>query len=193
MIATKPPRIFLANGGIQTPDVTTQAIGSVRNILCPVDFSPGSVAAWGHALAFAQASQGLVTLLHVIDEHDAVNEPAIRGGRPRFLQVAEARARLGMAVTSELLRSCLVRLAVESGPIAPVTLDVAERHAIDLIVLGVDAAAPVNLLREAVIAQAPCPVLVVLAPTGYPDWDAEFDVPGGRHQGAPPYSLAASL
>jgi nucleotide-binding universal stress UspA family protein len=191
MIATKPPRLFLATG-METPDAITTALGAARNILCPVDFSAGSVAAWGHALRFAQASQGLVTLLHVLDEYDAVDVPAVRGGRPRFLQVAEARARLGMAVTSDLLRSCLVRLTVESGPVGPRTLDVATRHAIDLIVIGLDTSKPKSLLLQALIAEAPCPVLVVLAPEGYPDWDAEFDVPGGRHQGARPYSLATS-
>jgi nucleotide-binding universal stress UspA family protein len=113
----------------------------------------------------------------------------VRGGRPRFLQVAEARARLGMAVTSDLLRSCLVRLTVESGPVVARTIDVAVRHAIDLIVIGSNT----NTSTETLIAQAPCPVLIVDAPVGYPDWDAEFDVPGGRHQGALPYSLAASL
>lgn len=189
MIATKQPRIVPATGATETPDAIHLALGPARNILCPVDFSPGSVAAWGHALRFAQASQGLVTLLHVLGEHDAVNEPAVRGGRPRFLQVAEARARLGMAVTSDLLRSCLVRLTVESGPVVARTIDVAVRHAIDLIVIGSNT----NTSTETLIAQAPCPVLIVDAPVGYPDWDAEFDVPGGRHQGALPYSLAASL
>jgi nucleotide-binding universal stress UspA family protein len=167
-----------------------------RNILCPIDFTAGSVAAWWRALSHAQASQGLVTLLHVLgqDDANAISERGVRGGRPQFLQVAEARARLGMAVSGELLRSCLVRLSVESGPVVPRIIDVAARHDIDLIVLGVsslNADPAASKLLDAVIAQAPCPVVVVRAPQGCPDWDAEFDVPGGRHQGALPYAPAA--
>jgi nucleotide-binding universal stress UspA family protein len=177
----------------------------VRNILCPVDFTAGSVVAWCHALPLVQASQGLITLMHVLGEDDEQAVQPVRGARPRFLRAAEARARLGMAVSDQLLRSCLVRLSVESGAIAPQILEAASRHGIDLIVLGVPRNArldgarldddnPAEVLRETLIAQAPCPVLLIPTPAGTPDWDAEFDVPGGRHQGAlpRPYSLSAS-
>jgi nucleotide-binding universal stress UspA family protein len=52
---------------------------SYRNILCPVDFSPGSVRAYAHAFDLAQHAGGTVTLLHMLDE------------LPERLIVAEAR------------------------------------------------------------------------------------------------------
>jgi nucleotide-binding universal stress UspA family protein len=38
------------------------------NILCPVNFSPGSVRAYDHALPLTQQAGGTLTLLHVVDE-----------------------------------------------------------------------------------------------------------------------------
>lgn len=151
-----------------------------RNILCPVDFSPGSVRAHDHALRLTQEAGGTLTLFHVVDEfRDRQGRVRILQPLERQLRIAEARARLKLAISDESLNWCHVGVHVTAGA-ADVHI-VAEAHRLptDLIVMAMtpnDATStPVVSMVGRVARQVTCPVLVVPAMVGSPTWDDAYD------------------
>jgi nucleotide-binding universal stress UspA family protein len=151
-----------------------------RNILCPVDFSSGSVRAYDHALWLTQEAGGTLTLLHVVDEfRDRQGNVHILQPLERRLRIAEARARLKLAIPDESLNWCHVGVQVTAGA-ADVHI-VAEAHRLhtDLIVMAmtpnVANSTPVVSMVGRVARQVACPVLVVPAIDGSPTWDDPYN------------------
>jgi nucleotide-binding universal stress UspA family protein len=155
-----------------------------RNILCPVDFSAGSVRAYDHALRFTQQAGGTLTLLHVVDEfRDRRGNVRVLQPLERQLRIAEARARLKLAISDESLNWCHVGVHVTAGA-ADVHI-VAEAHRLytDLIVMAMtpNDANPTGVVSMVgrVSRQVACPVLVVPAIGASPTWD---DADDGRER-----------
>jgi nucleotide-binding universal stress UspA family protein len=151
-----------------------------RNILCPVDFSAGSVRAYDHALWLTQQAGGTLTLLHVVDEfRDRQGNVRVLQPLERQLRIAEARARLKLAIADESLNWCHVGVHVTAGA-ADVHI-VAEAHRLhtDLIVMAMtpdvaNSTRAVSMVGR-VARQVACPVLVVPATSGSPTWDDAHD------------------
>jgi nucleotide-binding universal stress UspA family protein len=167
-----------------------------RNILCPVDFSPGSVRAYDHALSLTQQAGGTLTLLHVVDEfRDRQGNVRILQPLERQVRIAEARARLKLAIPDESLNWCHVGVHVTAGA-ADVHI-VAEAHRLhpDLIVMAMtpDVANSIGVVSMVgrVAPQVACPVLVVPAITGSPSWDDAYD--GRERAGASSREPLASV
>jgi nucleotide-binding universal stress UspA family protein len=157
-----------------------------RNILCPIDFSPGSVVAYERALTLTQEAGGTLTLLHVVDDfRDRQGNIRFLSADERLLRMAEARARLQMGISDASLNWCHVGVHVTAGAADVHIVAEARRLGADLIVMGLTprvGAVPTRLgsMVGRVAAQAACPVLALRAAAGSPGWDDAYDAPERR-------------
>jgi nucleotide-binding universal stress UspA family protein len=157
-----------------------------RNILCPVDFSPGSVLAYERALKLTQEAGGTLTLLHVVDEfRNPRGGVRILRSDERQLRMAEARARLRLGIAEESLNWCHVGVHVSAGASDVHIVAEARRLGADLIAMGHTSragalSAPIGSIVGRVAAQVACPVLVLRAMSGSPGWDEAYDA-SDRH------------
>ncbi len=140
-----------------------------RRIVCPLDFSAASLSAFRYALKLAEESEGVVTVLHVL-EFLVEDEPAARVAGfdvPEFRRYLEkdARQRLHGLVTEEA-RGRGVEEQVVRGSTWREILRVAEEKRADLVVMGVRGRNLVDLAlfgstTQHVVRGATVPVLVV--------------------------------
>lgn len=129
--------------------MTDEAAPSVRQILLATDFSESSDAAARVALDYARHFRARLHLVHVV-------WPGADKIMPQPLSALAGR--LGGSVS--------VLTAVEAGSPAVQIVRYAERHGIDLIVLGTHGRTGVTRallgsVAERVVRTAPCPVLTV--------------------------------
>jgi len=140
-----------------------------RSILCPIDFSPASLAALQYALNLAQESGGRLTVLHVPDWPAEVSGVEVLGPRAAEYQrrlVDASRLRLQSAVPDSARSWCEIEERVAFGRPWEAILDETTRCAADLIAIG--AHGREGLLRHVlgsttdhVVRAAACPVLTV--------------------------------
>ena len=127
-----------------------------KGFLIPTDLSPESMKALPYGISLARGASSQLTLLHVlksrVDDGDQ-NMETVRGIETRL------REFLRLHQNTETT----VRFMVEAGPPAQVILRVAERHHMDLIVMGLRAwsgdGQPMWRNAYTVVTRAPCPVL----------------------------------
>ena len=146
--------------------------GSVlfRRIVCPVDFSPASLAALAHALRLAEESCAELHVLHVV-EWLAEDDPTrhISGfDVPEFRRQLQrdAEARLSKLIPQEARDWCKPRELVTGGRPWREILRVAEEQDAEIVVMGVRGRNPIDLAlfgstTHHVVRGARCPVLVV--------------------------------
>ncbi|MBI3047774.1 MAG: universal stress protein [Acidobacteria bacterium] len=140
-----------------------------RRILCPMDFSPPALQAFGFAVDLARQANGTVTVLHVIEwlaeeeprEHAHFNVPEYR----QHL-VAHARERLRALVAEEPRTWCEIEEMVAVGRPYREVLKTAAATKTDLIVMGAQGRGGVGLVlfgstTQQVVRTATCPVLTV--------------------------------
>lgn len=155
-VLTVPPR---ADDGARTDAASPR-------ILCPIDFSKASARALDYAASLARESEGLLTLLHVIElPPDMSVHPELGAYRAaRFEQT-----RLCLAGTlAGLGEACRTRPLVLAGKPYREILRVAAEQQSDLIVMGVQGRGAVDLAlfgstTQHVVRQAGCPVLTLKA------------------------------
>jgi len=127
-----------------------------KGFLIPTDLSPESMKALPYGISLARGASSQLTLLHVlnssVDDGDQ-NMETVRGIETRV------REFLRLHQNTETT----VRFMVEAGSPAKVILRVAERHHMDLIVMGLrawsDDGQPMWRNAYTVVTRAPCPVL----------------------------------
>jgi nucleotide-binding universal stress UspA family protein len=141
---------------------------SVRNILCPTDFSTCSEHAMDFALSLADRANAAVTALHVVETIEA--RPELSGAMAelqkrrcdterRYLEEINAARAGGNRMTNVVT---LGRPYLE-------VLRIAEERAIDMIVMGVRGRGAVDMAlfgstTNHVVRRATCPVVTVCAP-----------------------------
>ncbi len=154
----------------RAPETDRSAPVHFRKILCPVDFSDGSLAALTYALSVAQESDATLTVLHAIEIPPELSEHM----PPTDFNIDEVRA-AATAASLERLRDlipdsartfCTVETLVEEGAAYRQVLKVAGERQCDLIVMGVQGRGALDLLlfgsnTARVTRAATCPVLVV--------------------------------
>lgn len=153
------------------PHVTAALPAEVRfkNILCPMDFSPSALQAFGFALDLARQADGSVTVLHVI-EWLAEEEPRENAhfNVPEYRQhlIADARDRM-QALTAEEARtwSAIQNVVLLGRPHREI-LRVAHESTADLIVMGAQGRGGLGLTlfgstTQQVVRAAQSPVLTV--------------------------------
>lgn len=135
----------------------------IRSVLVPIDFSACSLAAFEHAVAVASPRRGTVHLLHVVDPvSSGLGEvvPIASGVVARF------EDRLNRLADAVQARDAKTEVHVAIGSIEHEILDMVDRHAVDLIVMGTHGASGWGHLllggtTERVVRRASCPVLTV--------------------------------
>ena len=138
-----------------------------NQIVCPVDFSESSVRAFAYAAAFARTYDAQLTVLHVVPTFDPMQ---VRGDLAEPVRVVTPMRR--EEVLEEMSRSLnLAALSratplAESGDPQEAIIDQALSRKADLIVMGTHGRRGFKRLflgsvTEAVLREAPCPVLTV--------------------------------
>jgi nucleotide-binding universal stress UspA family protein len=133
------------------------SIADIHTILCPIDFTAESLAAFPYAVSLAQENQARLYLMIVVPT------PVLD------YEEVSLMARLKALVPPEAKLWCEPKAFVESGDAGDRILEQAEEHGIDLIVLGIR---PVSTLAGTrthlgtataykVMSRAICPVLSV--------------------------------
>ncbi len=156
----------------RAPDAAHSEAPRFHRILCPVDFSDGSLAAVTYALSLAEENDAKLTLLHVIEMPiKLAGEPAVQERDLTHLRLAAEAAslrRLRELIPASARTYCTIETAVEEGRPAREILSVAAARGNDLIVMGVEGRGAVDLLvfgsnTHHVVRSASCPVLTVPA------------------------------
>ena len=142
---------------------------NAKRIMCPVDFSEYSDAAVRYASTLAQESGAKLFLVHV-DESQVPYDAGYAGFIPQMdpealkEKLAEVHPSIATVETEHFMLS---------GRAADALVDFANKHDIDLIVMGTHGRTGVARLlmgsiAEAVVRGAACPVLTVKLPTQVP-------------------------
>ena len=150
-------------------DVAPTADRLFRHVLCPIDFSPSSMA----ALTFAEWLTGhgaKLQVLHVVEQLPAwqiVPLPATGADDDPFVLIHGAHERLHRALPAALRRTRKVEELVTEGDAGDEILKAAAANGVDVIVMGAHAGRAGLLgfgsTTHDVLRGATCPVLSVKA------------------------------
>lgn len=137
-------------------------------ILCAIDFSPCSEAAFEAAIELASASGAAVTAVHVFRELPAAEAPeTVHFNVPEYRRLLEKEARERLkGVVARKGREKPVEIRLLAGKPWRGILQLAHEIEADLVVLGVQGRSATDLLlfgstAHHVVREAPCPVLTV--------------------------------
>jgi CPA2 family monovalent cation:H+ antiporter-2 len=137
-------------------------------ILCPVDFSPSSLAALRFAISIAEEADAHLTLLHVVDWSSEESLAVEQLDRATFGAGFEAQAhrQLDALIADDVRVWCKPATRVEFGKPYRQILKVVEAEGADLIVMGVRGRNAVDLTlfgstTNHVVRAAACPVLTL--------------------------------
>jgi len=157
----------------RAPDAERGGPVHFSRILCPVDFSEGSLTALTYALSIAQEADARLTVMHAVEVPPELAEDPLS---PTFdvdaIHAATRAARLRRLrglVPASARTYCAVETIVCDGAAYDYILKVAAEQHSDLIVIGVQGRGAINLLvfgsnTVRVTRAATCPVLVVPRP-----------------------------
>lgn len=127
-----------------------------KGFLIPTDLSPESMKALPYGISLARGASSQLTLLHVLNSR-------VDDGDQNMETVRAIETRLREFLRLHQNTETTVRFMMEAGPPAQVILRVAERHHMDLIVMGLRAwsgdGQPMWRNAYTVVTRAPCPVL----------------------------------
>lgn len=144
---------------------------SMKNILCPVDYSVYSEMALKYAIEFAEKYQAKLYLMHVLDirvyditdpdlyDVNIVDEETLVKLRERLLRCVKEDTRGKIAVEA---------LIIQGVPFAEI-IKTSKEYKIDLIVIGTHGRTGIShaimgSVAEKVVRKAPCPVLTIRHP-----------------------------
>jgi nucleotide-binding universal stress UspA family protein len=154
----------------RAPETSPSEPVRFRKILCPVDFSEGSLDALSYATGLAEEADAELTALHVIETPpEIVARPAaepVDVDRIRAEAEAERLRELRELIPADARTFCTVHTAVREGAAYREILRVAGEINADLIVMGVQGRGAVDLMvfgsnTARVTRSATSPVLIV--------------------------------
>lgn len=159
-VLTVPPQ---GEPGAATDGVT------FKRIVCPMDFSPSAMQAFGFALNLARQADGRVTLLHVIEwvaEEEPRTSAHFNVPEYRRYMVADAEDRLRQLVADESRTWVDIDNIIVLGRAHREILRAAAAKPADLIVMGAQGRGGVGLAlfgstTQEVLRGSTCPVLTV--------------------------------
>ncbi|TVM03574.1 MAG: universal stress protein [Candidatus Brocadia sp. WS118] len=144
---------------------------SIKNILCPIDYSVYSEMALKYAIEFAEKYRAKLYLMHVLDirVYD-INDPDLYNVNIVDAEtIAKLRERLLRCVTEDTKGRIPVEAIIIQGvPFAEI-IKTSKEHKIDLIVIGTHGRTGIShaimgSVAEKVVRKAPCPVLTIRHP-----------------------------
>lgn len=151
-------------------------MSTIKNILCPIDFSKCAIDALDYAIELAKVVKADLKLLHVYEDPLASIPFARTGsaGEPTApIEIIEEARRKRVAEIERLQALCVSHgvgtkvQEIEGTPAQTIVKVAADTH-VDLIVMGTHGRtglshALVGSVAERVVRLAPCPVLTVRA------------------------------
>jgi nucleotide-binding universal stress UspA family protein len=157
------------------PDAVPASPVLFKQILCPVDFSDGSMRALNYAMSLAQEADAHLTVVHVMahgleftpDLYDTViADERLSLADYRTRREEDARQRLKEAIPEAVAAYCRVDTMVASGKPDREILRIAAERQTDLIVIGVQGRGAADLMflgstTNHVVREATCPVLTL--------------------------------
>lgn len=142
--------------------------GTFSRILCPVDFSPSALQAFGFAVDLARQSGGTVIALHAIEwlAEDVSAHARFNVQDYRQHLIDDAHSRLRALIADQPSGTCSIEDVVETGRAHRQVLSIADTRAADLIVMGAQGRGGMGLTlfgstTQQVVRGATCPVLTV--------------------------------
>ena len=144
---------------------------SIKNILCPIDYSIYSEMALKYAIEFAEKYRAKLYLMHVLDirVYD-INDPDLYNVNIVDAEtIAKLLERLLRCVTEDTKGRIPVEAIIIQGvPFAEI-IKASKEHKIDLIVIGTHGRTGIShaimgSVAEKVVRKAPCPVLTIRHP-----------------------------
>lgn len=153
----RPRRAPGANSRLKRPNL--------RDILVPVDFSPGAQQALSYALPLARQFHGRITLLHVVEPKLVPRELSFMSMESNR-RIAAARAELEALASKSVPAPLLKKTVVSAGQPFEEIARIANGLRMDLIVIAIQWRTGVKRLllgstAESVVRHSPCPVLTV--------------------------------
>lgn len=147
------------------PDAVPARPKVFGRVVCAVDFSPCSLKALDYAASLAEQADANLTVLHVVEpiaDYVAITV----GGIDNELMKTAADRHLHALVAERLKNAAHVKPLLHTGKSAAEILDVAEKDAADLIVLGVTGRSAADIVwfgstANHVVRRATCPVLTL--------------------------------
>jgi nucleotide-binding universal stress UspA family protein len=149
---------------------------AIKDVLVPIDFSPGSDTALTYGREFARTFGATLHTLHAVE--DVYVQLMMAGGAIGGTAAAEiqrdlenaAQGRLDALIRDDDRRELRAQTAIRTGvAAAQAIVDYAQEKAIDLVVIGTHgrggmAHVMMGSVAEKVVRTAPCPVLAVRSP-----------------------------
>ena len=169
VIRTAPCPVLAVHMPSKEQATTEVAVGPIRRLLVPIDFSDCSLDALEYAAIVAKQAQATIELVHVL-------EPVSYGLDFTLIHPGEGeRTRKRLIARLEELASALsgagipVKVHVRGGSPADSILDDAHTLSCDMIVMGTHGRRGLShvmagSVAEAVLRQASCPILTVRSP-----------------------------
>ncbi|HHT9129556.1 MAG TPA: universal stress protein [Candidatus Brocadiaceae bacterium] len=144
---------------------------SIKNILCPIDYSIFSERALTYAIEFAEKYQAKLYLIHVLDIriYD-INDPELYSVNIVEKEtIDKLRERLLRCVNEETKGKIPVEAIIVQGVPFSEIIKTSKEYKIDLIVLGTHGRtglshAIMGSVAEKVVRKSPCPVLTIRHP-----------------------------
>jgi nucleotide-binding universal stress UspA family protein len=158
-----------SRAGAETPQVDPKR-PNLRDILVPVDFSPGAQQALSYAIPLARQFNGRITLLHVVEPQLVPRELSFMAMESNR-RVAAARAKLEALASKSVPAPLLKKTVVSAGQPFEEIARIANGLRMDVIVIATQGRTGVKRLllgstAEAVVRHSPCPVLTVRVNSG---------------------------
>lgn len=143
---------------------------NLRDILVPVDFSPGAQQALSYAIPLARQFNGRITLLHVVEPQLLPRELSFMAMESNR-RVAAARAELEALASKSVPAPLLKKTVVSAGQPFEEIARIANGLRMDVIVIATQGRTGVKRLllgstAEAVVRHSPCPVFTVRVNSG---------------------------
>lgn len=146
----------------------------LRNILVPTDFTNASKTALIYAMEFARKFGAKIHLLHIVQDvaiflpETAMVAPSLATNAAEPMLLAANKSMVDFLATVDVRDVSVEKSCLEGNPLDEI-LDHAREKQIDLIILGTHGHTGLahfflGSLAEAVVRQAPCPVLSVRYP-----------------------------
>ena len=143
------------------------SLDSIRDVLCPIDFSASSAAALQWAASWGGKAGARVTALHVVEmPPEAADPPLIEYTALRDRLTRDAHQTMADTLPGSIRQLERFEELVTVGRPAAEILRLAEARSTDLIVMGVRGRSAVDLAffgstTHQVVRRAACPVLAV--------------------------------
>ncbi len=142
---------------------------NIKTILCPIDYSEGSLAALNYALHFALKEPARLCIMHVIDVRYLEGYTPLEVADPDSETISRMKSELVKSVPEDLREKVDLEAVVAVGIPVIEIIDAVKEKAADVVVMGTHGRTGIahvimGSVAENVVRRSPCPVLTVRHP-----------------------------